>query len=365
MGAGFSLIRARLAPLTLSFPGTRCDVTGMGAAYPTLDLPAPGDRLYAHCLFCGEHFPPNPMFGPLPPGLQLAYDPARSRLWSICGRCRRWNLLPVEERYDAIDLLEHTVSGRAELIARSDNIALYRHDELQILRIGSALFLERTTWRYGSYAARVASATAEVRGERIATALGAAQRLNTVPGLGRLTRNIDTDRALDLVRWSRFGSIAWDGRAPCRYCGSVLQELHYDISWWLYPRIDGDRLVIGVPCTRCDPWTPEKVFDVTGEDGHVALRRVLAYQLIGARKQRAVREASQLLQRAGSADRLLQEMSTGRMSLWRMGTERTFALAIALDHLAEKRLIDEQLRGYESEWRLEEDLARIIDDELS
>lgn len=54
-----------------------------------------------------------------------------------------------------------------------------------------------------------------------------------------------------------------------------------------------------------------------------------------------------------------------RTSLWRMGTERTFALAIALDHLAEKRLLDQQLSGYESRWRLEEVLARIIDDELS
>lgn len=337
----------------------------MGAACPTLDLPEPEGRLYAHCLFCGEQFPPNPMFGPLPPGLQLAYDPERGRLWSICGRCRRWNLLPVEERYDAIDLLEHTVSGRAEEISRTDNVALYRHDELQILRIGGARFIERTTWRYGRYGARLAATSGDAGSERIVTVLGAANRLHAVRGLGRITRNLDVDRALDLVRWSRFGSIAWDGRAPCRHCGSVLQELHYDISWWLYPRIAGDRLVIGVPCTRCDPWTPEKVFDVTGEDGYVALRRVLAYQLIGARKDGAIREASLMLQRAGSADRLLQEMSTGRISLWRMGTERTFALAIALDHLAEKRLLDQQLRGYESEWRLEEDLARIIDDELS
>lgn len=336
----------------------------MGAAYPTHDLPAPGERLYAHCLFCGEHFPPNPMFGPLPPGLELAYDPARSRLWSICGRCRRWNLLPIDERYDAIDLLEHTVSGRAELIAHTDNIALYHHDELQILRIGGARFIERTTWRYGSQGTLTAT-SAELRSERFAAALGAAQRLHTVPGLGRITRNLDVDRALDLVRWSRFGTIAWDGRAPCSHCGSVLQELHYDISWWLYPRIERDRLVIGVPCTRCDPWTPAKVFDVTGEDGHVALRRVLAYQLVGARKERAVREASLILQSAGSADRLLQDLSTGRMSLWRMGMQRTFALAIALDHLAEKRLLDQQLRGFESEWRLEEDLASIIDDELS
>src|SRR5688572_19780884 len=122
--------------------------------------PVVEEQLYSSCLFCAHDFPPSPLFGRVPPGLQLAYDPSCNRLRSIFGRCRRWNLLPIEERYDAIDLLEHTVAGRALLLAHSDNVALYSHEELQIVRIGPARLPERATWRYGSYSARAAGVAA-------------------------------------------------------------------------------------------------------------------------------------------------------------------------------------------------------------
>lgn len=338
----------------------------MGAAH-LIDPPLPEERLYSSCLFCAHRFPQNSMFGRLPPGLQLAYDPVRARLWSICGRCRRWNLIPADERFDAIDLLERTVSGRALLLARSDNIELYGHDELQIVRIGGARLVERVSWRYGSHAEQLTGAAPSHRGSDFiaTTAVGAVERLNTMPGFRYLARRLDADRALDLVRWSRFGSVVWDGRVPCPDCRSVLHALHFDVSWWLYPRIQNGRLVVGVPCTRCDPWTPSKVFDLHGDDAHLVLRRVLAYQQVGGSRDRTARAAADIVQQAGSADRLLQQMSTGRSSLWRLGTERRIALAIALDHIAEKRLIQVRLEGIESEWRVEEELARIIDDELS
>lgn len=325
------------------------------------------EQLYSTCLFCNHDFPPSPLFGRVPPGLQLAYDPTRDRLWSICGRCRRWNLLPIEERFDAIDLLERTVSGRAVLIAHSDNIALYAHEELQIVRIGRARLPERATWRYGSYSLHAAGVAASARRSEFiaASAVEAVERLTAVPGFHHLSRHIDAGRALDMVRWSRFGSIAWNGRATCSSCNSVLHALHFDVSWWLYPRIANERLVVGVPCTRCDPWTPSKVFDLTGTEAHLVLRRVLAYQHLGTERDRTVSNAAAMVQRAGSAHMLLHEVSTGSSSLWRLGPERRIALEIALDHLAEKHQLDVRLEGLASEWLVEEELARIIDDELS
>jgi hypothetical protein len=335
----------------------------MGAAH-LIDPEPPAERLFSCCLFCGQRFPPNGMFGRLPPGLQLAYDPAKQRLWSVCGRCRRWNLLPIEERFDAIDDLERTVRGRADLLASTDNIALYAHDELQIVRIGGAPLIERASWRYGRFSP-TASATSR-RGEMMAaTALDAVEFLGAVPGLRSLTRNIDASRALDMVRWSRFGSVAWDGRARCVHCNSVLHALHFDVSWGIHPRIEDGRLVAGVPCTRCDPWTREKVFDVTGDDALLVLRRVLAYQHVGSGRERHIRDAAAIVRSAGSAERLLRDLSTGSSSLWRLGTERRIALGIALDHLAESRQHQLRLERYRSEWRVEEELARIVDDELS
>jgi hypothetical protein len=331
-----------------------------------IDPPAT-ERLYSSCLFCGHRFPSSPLFGSVPPGHQLAYDPVRNRLWSICVRCRRWNLVPVEERFDAIDLLERTVSGRADLVSSSDNIALYSYEALQIIRIGGARLVERSSWRYGSYGARAAAiASANRRSEAFAAAaVEVVERVGTVPGLRLLNRHIDGGRALDMVRWSRFGRLAWAGSAPCSHCSSVLHALHFDVSWWLYPRIERSRLVVGVPCTRCDPWTPANVFDLTGDDAHLVLRRVLAYQHLGAGRQRAVTHAAEIVQRAGTADRALHEISTGRSSLWGLGLERRIALEIALDHLADTRASEARLDGFASEWRVENELAGIVDDELS
>src|SRR3954470_13382825 len=108
-----------------------------------------GDRLYHHCLFCSRSFRPNTEFGRLPPGRRLAYDPDRMRLWSICENCRRWNLIPIEERVDAIWRLERMVRDEAEFLGASDNISLHEAGELTIVRIGKATFLEQAAWRYG------------------------------------------------------------------------------------------------------------------------------------------------------------------------------------------------------------------------
>jgi hypothetical protein len=334
----------------------------MGAAH-VIDLEPPAERLFFRCLFCGEAFPPNALFGRLPPGRQFAYDPAKLRLWSICGHCRRWSLLPIEERFDAIDELERIARGPGELLATSDNITLFAFDELRIVRVGRAALVERASWRYGAHSTRAVSLQ---RGERVAaTAIDAVERLGHVPGLRRLTRNIDADRALDMVRWSRFGSKVWDGRARCVHCSSVLHALHFDVSWWLHPRLEEGRLVVGVPCTRCDPWTPAKVFDVHGDDAYLVLRRVLAWQHVGSARDRHIRGAADIIRLAGSAERLLGDLSTGRVSLWRLGTERRVALAIAIDHIVEARQQRLRLAGYEAAWRIEEELARIVDEELS
>lgn len=328
-------------------------------------LDAPVDRLYPRCLFCGSEFPRSALFDRVPPGNRLAYDPARGRIWSICGRCRRWNLIPLEERLDALDTLERVVTDRAMLRAATDNVALYDVDDLAILRIGRAPVVERAAWRYGRELLARGLSYGRRRTRLAAFTAGAVAFAGETIGAWKLDRDWGPSGTADILRWQRFGSVAWRGRTACPFCASVLHTLHFDSSWWLYPRIDDGRLIVGVPCTRCDPWTPEKVFDLTGEDAHLVLRRVLAYQQVGIPRDREVHEAASIVQRAGSADRLLQELSTGRSSLWRLGRERRIALQIALDHVAEKRMLELRLEGIEAEWRVEEDLARIVDEELS
>ena len=61
-----------------------------------------------------------------------AYDPDRGRLWVVCEFCRRWNLAPIEERWEALHQLERMVRDRAKVVAETDNITLLSAGELTI-----------------------------------------------------------------------------------------------------------------------------------------------------------------------------------------------------------------------------------------
>lgn len=333
-------------------------------AWPALPSD-PADRLYPHCLFCGCSFPHSALFSRVPPGDRLAYDPARGRIWSICGRCARWNLIPAEERFDAIDELERVIRDRGTFLAATANVALYDVADLTVIRVGAARLAERSAWRYGrELLARHAGYNRAGTRLAAATAGAVARVAERVTGF-RLDRHWGPTTAADVIRWQRFGTVAWQGRASCDACGSVLHTLHFDSAWWLYPRVEGGRLVVGVPCTRCDPWTPRNVFDLHGDDGGAVLRRALAYQHVAGANAADLNAATALLVHTGSAEQFIASLATGRTSLWRLGRVATLALEIAANHLAERRALEIRLHGVEAEWRLENELAGIVDHELS
>src|SRR5688500_1795019 len=62
--------------------------------------------VYATCLFCHAPLGRNETLESFPVGRRLAYDAERGRLWVVCRRCERWNLTPLEERWEAIEAAE-------------------------------------------------------------------------------------------------------------------------------------------------------------------------------------------------------------------------------------------------------------------
>src|SRR5690348_14858441 len=106
--------------------------------------------MYSTCLFCNSSLGTNDQIAAFPIGQRLAYDPARGRLWVICIRCARWNLSPLEERWEAIDECERLFRG-TRLRYSTDNIGLARIGErFELVRIGPALLPEIASWRYGA-----------------------------------------------------------------------------------------------------------------------------------------------------------------------------------------------------------------------
>ena len=67
--------------------------------------------MYSTCIFCHSSLGANEAIEHFPVGRRLAFDAARGRLWVVCRSCERWNLTPLEERWEAIEECERLFSS--------------------------------------------------------------------------------------------------------------------------------------------------------------------------------------------------------------------------------------------------------------
>jgi hypothetical protein len=324
--------------------------------------------VYRHCLFCRTEFRKNRILGHLPRGRNFAFDPVRGRLWAICRQCHRWNLIPVEDRGEALHELERLARDHARIVSETAHVALMRTRELDLVRVGAAGLSERAWWRYGTELRRRRHQTQSPSGKISAYTFGAMAYLGQALGLTDMHMGVTWESlpTADIQRWRKFGWAAWYGRVTCPHCSSVLTTMRFDLSWWLYPTVGEDGSVsLGVPCPRCDPWTPEKIYTVDGPDAATVLRRVLAYQHITGAGEGMLADASRIIEDQGSIDAFMRSTARGDSSLWRLGPTRSVALEIALNESVERRMVDLEILSLEHMWRREEELARVIDEELT
>lgn len=105
--------------------------------------------MYTTCLFCSGDLGRNEAVEHFPVGRRLAFDAAKGRLWVVCRKCERWNLTPLEERWEAIEECERAF-GATRLRMSTDHIGLARLKEgLELVRIGAPQRPEMAAWRYG------------------------------------------------------------------------------------------------------------------------------------------------------------------------------------------------------------------------
>jgi hypothetical protein len=105
--------------------------------------------MYSTCLFCKTDLGANEAVEHFPVGRRLAFDASKGRLWVVCRKCERWNLTPIEERWEAIEECERSYRG-TKLRVSTDEIGLARLSEgLELVRIGKPLRPEFAAWRYG------------------------------------------------------------------------------------------------------------------------------------------------------------------------------------------------------------------------
>lgn len=325
--------------------------------------------MFSRCIVCHAPFPSNEALEFFPHGDRIAFDPARGRLWAICRSCRRWTLAPIEERWEALEELDRVTTDRARLLSQTDNIALLRVDGLEIVRVGRADLTEEAWWRYGrelvgrrenfrrvSFAGSVAVGALVIGGW-------------TTGGLGGFAAWMLWEHApakvVEGARWLRFGSAAWRGERSCPECGYRFYKISYRDRESLILRPDRARGETEMVhrCPRCRPGRGGLV--LSDREGEHALRRLLAYHHFAGASERRVKSASQLIQEAGDTHRLARHVVRDGTRLGDVGRTPAIALEIAVNEASEQRLLELELAGLEAHWREEEELAAIVDGELT
>jgi len=105
--------------------------------------------MYSTCMFCNKPLGANEVLETFPVGRRLAFDSDRGRLWVVCTTCARWNLTPLEERWEAVEDCERLYRETRTRVS-TENIGLARLREgLELVRIGRPVTGEFAAWRYG------------------------------------------------------------------------------------------------------------------------------------------------------------------------------------------------------------------------
>jgi hypothetical protein len=130
--------------------------------------------MYKTCIYCNRSLGHNEAVENFPVGHRIAFDGERGRLWVVCERCRRWNLSPLDERWEAIEECERTYRDTPESFS-TDNIGLARlGGGLELVRIGRPQRREFAAWRYGRQFLRRRIKTLTVWGVKLGAMVAAA-----------------------------------------------------------------------------------------------------------------------------------------------------------------------------------------------
>jgi len=323
--------------------------------------------MYSTCLFCHASLGANEAIEHFQVGRRLAFDSAKGRLWVVCRTCERWNLSPLEERWEAIEECERRFEGTRMRVS-TDNIGLAKLPEgIELVRIGSALRPEFAAWRYGDQFGR----------RRRRTMLQAGL------GLGALGAVVAGGMAVG----AGIGGFGWMIMQSARYIidgnpRTVLGNVTADDGETIAVR----RLHLRRMRWRLDERSGEPTLAIGFKRGLVTLRgdeaRKQAGVLIvhanrrgGNRKQ--VQQAVDRIQIAGSAEALLtasQNLHPPPLYKKNSGSDNTppfglvpeqrLALEMALHEEQERRALQGELLALEQAWREAEDIAKIADNLL-
>lgn len=334
--------------------------------------------MYSTCIFCNASLGANEAVEHFPVGRRLAFDAARGRLWVVCALCGRWNLTPLEERWEAVEECERLFSSTRVRVS-TEQIGLARLAEgTELVRIGKPLRPEFAAWRYGEQfgarlrrawltAGSLAGVGAALAGAAFVTPAALVllagvpitellkRRLAPTPGALDLTQSVmalkdgagepimETGRSVTRAR-IRTGGEHENGWAL------DLQTMRYDPNpsghYMIDPR---SHLLAGAPALRA---------------ATVLLARA---NLRGATRNEVAGAVARLDRSGGPREYFLQaeaearKVGWGYRELWAMPPEIRLALEMATHEDGERRAMEGELAELEAYWRDAEAIAAVAD----
>jgi hypothetical protein len=342
--------------------------------------------MFSTCIHCSHDLGRNEALESFQVGTRLAFDPKRGRLWVICRKCERWNLSPLDERWEAIEAAEARFRD-ARLRVSSDNVGMARLREgLDLIRIGDPLRPEMAAWRYGDQFGRrrrrqmvwtAGAAVVAAGGVFIGLQAGVIGLLVlNSKGRGMIDRVMHGDPKEERLIPGHNGVMRTVNRVHARM--SLLERSDSVEPLWLTLRHAGGEDVLH------------------GEDAARAAAQLLPLVNRFGGSRKLVRSSVDLLEEKGSALEAIRhiqqthgrwvgdnsnrrvfhghrrkalndmpmEVTKMRGALHTLPARERLALEMALHEERERRAMDGELQELENAWRVAEEVAAIADNLL-
>ena len=312
--------------------------------------------MFRTCAFCNAPFDGDGGPSGLGVGRRLAFDEWRGRLWVVCSKCSRWNLTPLDDRLERIEVVARAARDAGRVAAATEQVALIRWERYDFVRVGKPLRVELATWRYGE---RMRTRQRErmkvvVPLTVVAVGLGIAANVAAGGGLGVFVWNLHrlVDQAYVGIVGNRKVLLA---EPPiCAHCGSLMQLRARHVQ---HARVVPDshaEVAVVLSCPKCR----REGAHLTGLDAVQVLRQGLTYLNVTRSGRRKAEDAARVVDQVGGPDRLLHDVARSELTLRSLRPERRLALEMAVDERAEVEELERQ-------WREAEEIAEIADGTLS
>ena len=325
--------------------------------------------MYSTCLYCNNTLGSNEVVETFPVGRRLAFDQGKGRLWVVCRKCEKWNLTPLEERWEAIETCERLFFDARKRVS-TDNIGLAKLSEgLELVRIGEPMRPEFAAWRYGDQFGRrrTRAIAIGVGGVAIGGGIIVAGISAGILSGGGWAFYQGMNGLIELARKKRRLAIV---TAPNGQKLTVRGE-------------DGDktRIILGDP--HSEGWSLDLHHKggrirLEGENARRATALIMPKVNVGGASREKVQTAVQRIESSGDPQKFLQWLALnptrvepgywGRKSkgqtqhgLSKLPLETRLAVEMAVNEENERRALEGELALLELEWKEAEEIAGIAD----